>query len=55
VSEPLPEQPAQDHGAVEAAAIAPQAIEAAAGIDAPSIAPDHEAPPKPDPVKVGAS
>ena len=52
MSEPLPEQPAQDHGAVEAAAIAPQAIEAAAGIDAPSIAPDHEAPPKPDPVKV---
>ena len=45
----MPEQAAQDSGAVEAAA--PQAVEAAAGIDAPSIAPDHEAPPKPDPVK----
>ena len=54
MSEPLPEQPAQDHGAVEAATTAPQAIEAAAGIDAPSIAPDHEAPPKPDPVKADA-
>ena len=39
---------------VEAAATAPQAVEAAAGIDAPSIAPDHESPPKPDPVKVEA-
>ncbi len=54
MSEPLPEQPAQDHGAVEAMATASQAIEAAAGIDAPSIAPDHEAPPKPDPVKADA-
>ena len=54
MSEPLPEQPAQDHGAVEAATTAPQAVEAAAGIDAPSIAPDHEAPPKPDPVKADA-
>lgn len=36
----------------EAAAIAPQAVEAAAGIEAPSIAPDHEAPPKPDAPKV---
>ena len=36
---------------VEAAATAPQAVEAA-GIEAPSIAPDHEAPPKPDPIKV---
>ncbi|WP_167406958.1 hypothetical protein [Bradyrhizobium forestalis] len=45
----MPEQAAQDSGAVDAAA--PQAVEAAAGIDAPSIAPDHEAPPKPDPVK----
>lgn len=36
--------------AVEAAAAAPQAVEAA-GIEAPSIAPDHEAPPKPDLVK----
>jgi hypothetical protein len=33
------------------AASAPQAFEAA-GVEAPSIAPDHEAPPKPDPVKV---
>lgn len=30
------------------------AVEAAAAIDAPSIAPDHEAPPKPDPVMVDA-
>jgi len=36
---------------IEAAATAPQAVEAA-GIEAPSIAPDHEAPPKPDPIKV---
>ncbi|WP_370140875.1 MULTISPECIES: hypothetical protein [unclassified Bradyrhizobium] len=50
----MPEQPAQDHGAVESIATAPQAMEAAAGIDAPSIAPDHEAPPKPDPVKAEA-
>ncbi|WP_407119260.1 hypothetical protein [Bradyrhizobium sp. LMG 9283] len=48
----MPEQAAQDSGAVDAAA--PQAVEAAAGIDAPSIAPDHEAPPKPDPVKAEA-
>ncbi|UWU96138.1 hypothetical protein [Bradyrhizobium sp. CB1015] len=48
----MPEQAAQDSGAVEAAA--PQAVEAAAGIDVPSIAPDHEAPPKPDPVKAEA-
>ncbi|WFU26254.1 hypothetical protein QA649_08620 [Bradyrhizobium sp. CB1717] len=46
----MAEQAAQDSGAVDAAA--PQAVEAAAGIDAPSIAPDHEAPPKPDPIKV---
>lgn len=45
----MPEQAAQDSGAVDAAA--PQAV---AGIDAPSIAPDHEAPPKPDPVKAEA-
>ena len=55
MSEPVPEQAAQETGkqagVVEAAATAPQAVEAA-GIDAPSIAPDHEAPPKPDPVKV---
>jgi hypothetical protein len=44
----MPEQAAQDTGAVQATA--PQAIEAA-GIEAPSIAPDHEAPPKPDPVE----
>ncbi|WP_183262039.1 hypothetical protein [Bradyrhizobium sp. CIR48] len=47
----MPEQAAQDTGVVEAAATAPQAVEAA-GIEAPSIAPDHEASPKPDPVKV---
>jgi hypothetical protein len=46
----MPEQAAQDTGIVEAAATAPQTVEAA-GIEAPSIAPDHEAPPKPDPVK----
>lgn len=50
----MPEQAAHDNGAVEAAATAPQAVEAAAGIEAPSIAPDHEAPPKPDPVKADA-
>ncbi|WP_439367546.1 hypothetical protein ACNJYD_33760 [Bradyrhizobium sp. DASA03005] len=48
----MPEQAAQESGAVDAAA--PQAVEVAAGIDAPSIAPDHEAPPKPDPVKADA-
>jgi hypothetical protein len=47
----MAEQAAQDNGVVEAKTTAPQAVEAA-GIDAPSIAPDHEAPPKPDPVKV---
>lgn len=51
MSQPTPEQAAQDNGVVEAAATAPQAVEAAAGIEAPSIAPDHEAPPKPDPVQ----
>lgn len=50
----MPEQAAHDNGAVEAAATVPQAVEAAAGIEAPSIAPDHEAPPKPDPVKADA-
>ncbi|MDD1522515.1 hypothetical protein DCG74_00830 [Bradyrhizobium sp. WBAH42] len=49
MSEPMPEQAAQDSGAVDATA--PVVLEAAAGIDAPSIAPDHEAPPKPDPIK----
>lgn len=53
----MPEQAAQDTATVQATA--PQAVEAA-GIEAPSIAPDHEAPPKPDPVtvepaKIGAS
>ncbi|MET4330895.1 outer membrane murein-binding lipoprotein Lpp [Bradyrhizobium sp. JR4.1] len=52
MSEPMPEQAAQDTGVVEAAATVPQAIEAAAGIEAPSIAPDHETPPKPDLAKV---
>jgi hypothetical protein len=47
----MPEQAGQDTGAVEAAAIAPQAVEASAGIEAPSIAPDHETPPKFDLVK----
>ncbi|QOZ75152.1 hypothetical protein XH83_06695 [Bradyrhizobium sp. CCBAU 53351] len=51
MSEPMAEQAAQDKSVVEAGTTAPQAVEAA-GIDAPSIAPDHEAPPKPDPVKV---
>lgn len=49
----MPEQAAEDNVVVEAAATAPQAVEAA-GIEAPSIAPDHEAPPKPDPVKADA-
>jgi len=44
----MPDLAGQD---TAAAVTAPQAIEAAAGIDAPSIAPDHEAPPKPDLVK----
>jgi hypothetical protein len=48
----MPEQAAQDT-AVEAAAPAPQAVEAAAAsVEAPSIAPDHEAPSKPDAPKV---
>jgi len=48
----MPEQAAQDSGVVDAAA--PQAVEAAAGIEAPSIAPDHETLPKADPVKAEA-
>ena len=52
----MPELAAQETGnrtgAVDAAAPAPQAVEAAAAIDAPSIAPDHEAPPKADAPKV---
>ncbi|TFV74209.1 hypothetical protein E4K64_19715 [Bradyrhizobium frederickii] len=50
MSEPMAEQAAQDKSVVDAGTTAPQAVEAA-GIDAPSIAPDHEAPPKPDPVE----
>ena len=42
------EQTGDRTGAVDAAATAPQAVEAAAGIEGPSIAPDHEAPPKED-------
>jgi hypothetical protein len=49
----MPELATQDTGVVEAAATAPQAVEAA-GIEAPSIAPDHETMPKPDPVKAEA-
>ncbi len=41
----MPDLASQDSAA---AGTAPQAVEAAAGIDAPSIAPDHEAPPKAD-------
>jgi hypothetical protein len=42
-------QETADRTAADAAAdTAPQAVEAAAGIDAPSIAPDHETPPKAD-------
>lgn len=52
----MPELAGQETGdrtdAADAAATAPQAVEAAAGIEAPSIAPDHEAPPKPDAPKV---
>ncbi|WGD56517.1 hypothetical protein QA641_09205 [Bradyrhizobium sp. CB1650] len=47
----MPEQAGQNTGESAGAldaATAPQAVEAAAGIEAPSIAPDHEAPPKPD-------
>jgi len=48
----MSEQAAQDSGVVDAAA--PQAVEAAAGIEAPSIAPDHETLPKADPVRAEA-
>ena len=48
----MSEQAAQDSGVVDAAA--PQAVEAAADIEAPSIAPDHETLPKADPVKAEA-
>lgn len=49
----MPELAGQETGdRTDAAATAPQAVEAAAGIEAPSIAPDHEAPPKPDAPKV---
>lgn len=49
----MPELAGQNTGAIDAAA-APQAVEAAAGIEAPSIAPDHEAPPKADAPNVEA-
>ncbi|MET4804100.1 hypothetical protein ABIA96_006704 [Bradyrhizobium sp. LB11.1] len=52
MSEAMPELAGQATGATDAAATAPQAVEAAAGIEAPSIAPDHETPPKPDAPKV---
>src|SRR5581483_1920197 len=47
-------------GQEAAAATAPQGVEAAAGVEAPSIAPDHETPPKADaplvePPKIEAS
>ncbi|MBR0851434.1 hypothetical protein JQ543_27075 [Bradyrhizobium diazoefficiens] len=45
----MAEQAAQDNSVVDAAATAPSAE--AAGIEAPSIAPDHETLPKADPVK----
>lgn len=50
----MPELAGQETGdrTDAAAATAPQAVEAAAGIEAPSIAPDHEAPPKADAPKV---
>ncbi|WP_194468690.1 hypothetical protein [Bradyrhizobium sp. CCBAU 53340] len=52
----MPELAGQETGertvAADAAAAAPHAVEAADGIEAPSIAPDHEAPPKPDAPKV---
>lgn len=53
----MPELAGQETGgdrtdAAVAAATAPQAVEAAAGIKAPSIAPDHETPPKADAPKV---
>lgn len=46
----MPELAGQGTGdlTAAAAATAPQAVEAAAGIEAPSIAPDHETPPKAD-------
>lgn len=49
----MPELVGQNTSAIDAAA-APQAVEAAAGIEAPSIAPDHEAPPKADAPNVEA-
>lgn len=57
MSESLPELAGQQTGdqadAVDTAATAPQVVEAAAGIEAPSIAPDHEAPPKADAPQAG--
>ncbi|WP_187435394.1 hypothetical protein [Bradyrhizobium cytisi] len=48
----MPELAGQETGDRTGDAAAPQAVEAAAGIEAPSIAPDHETPPKPDIPKV---
>lgn len=53
----MPELAGQETGdltAADAAATAPQAVAAAAGIEAPSIAPDHETPPKADAPRVEA-
>jgi hypothetical protein len=57
VSEHTPEQAGKDTGvdaATTAGATEPN-MAAEPGIDAPSIAPDHEAPPKADPVKADAT
>lgn len=54
----MPELAGEETGDRTAVANAPQAVEAAAGIEAPSIAPDHETPPKadaPQPPKIEAS
>lgn len=48
----MPELAGQETDGADAAITAPQAVGAAAGIEAPSIAPDHETPPKPDAPKV---
>ncbi|OAE98051.1 hypothetical protein AYJ54_04750 [Bradyrhizobium centrolobii] len=54
----MPEQAGQNTGeytgVVEAAAAEPQAVEATTGVEAPSIAPDHEAPPRADEAKPDA-
>ncbi|MGY8633490.1 hypothetical protein RAD15_13510 [Bradyrhizobium sp. 14AA] len=51
MSEQAAQMTGEQTGAVEAATV-PPAVEAAVGIEAPSIAPDHEAPPKADAPKV---